>query len=226
MTSPSVTSSATFVRCSWARWMGLRVWKPATVLQPSSENPGTQLARRQPVGGKGPVVAERQHRHRPADQRGRAVQQVRDAGMRRIVGAVDRPRLLPGVAPEHVGHGDHPPHAAVAVHERALVTRLDRVGGLHGQRERQGPDRCVGQAHPRDHGTVVRLAEKAGQRARRTGGDELEVGLLARVELKRGQACGPRRQGRRVMRRDGAVHQCAAMGSYEVGRAHARSPCS
>src|SRR5216683_1637408 len=36
MTIPSVNSSASLVKCSWARWIGLRVWKPATRVQPRS----------------------------------------------------------------------------------------------------------------------------------------------------------------------------------------------
>src|SRR6266851_4864443 len=32
--SPSTISSATFVKYSWARWTGLRVWNPTIVFQP------------------------------------------------------------------------------------------------------------------------------------------------------------------------------------------------
>ena len=35
---PSVCSSAHFVRYSWARWIGLRVWKAATVFHPLASN--------------------------------------------------------------------------------------------------------------------------------------------------------------------------------------------
>ena len=36
MKSPSQVSSAAFVRYSWARWIGLRVWKATIRFQPRS----------------------------------------------------------------------------------------------------------------------------------------------------------------------------------------------
>ena len=38
MSRPSVISRAHLVRYSWLRWIGFRVWKAATVLQPFSSN--------------------------------------------------------------------------------------------------------------------------------------------------------------------------------------------
>ncbi len=44
MKSPSTHSSAAFVMYSWARWIGLRVWKPTTVFQPRSANAAREAA--------------------------------------------------------------------------------------------------------------------------------------------------------------------------------------
>jgi hypothetical protein len=38
MNSPSTSSSAHLVMYSWARWIGLRVWKATTRYQPFSAN--------------------------------------------------------------------------------------------------------------------------------------------------------------------------------------------
>ena len=38
MKRPSTISSAALVRYSWARWIGLRVWKPTMVVQPRAAN--------------------------------------------------------------------------------------------------------------------------------------------------------------------------------------------
>src|ERR1700721_2652373 len=44
MSRPSVISRAHLVRYSWARWMGLRVWKAATVCQPLAAKASRVLA--------------------------------------------------------------------------------------------------------------------------------------------------------------------------------------
>jgi hypothetical protein len=41
---PSTVSRATLVMYSCARWIGLRVWKPTTVFQPSSSKRAREMA--------------------------------------------------------------------------------------------------------------------------------------------------------------------------------------
>ena len=44
MNRPSTDSSAAFVMYSWARWIGLRVWKPTMVFQPRSAKAAREAA--------------------------------------------------------------------------------------------------------------------------------------------------------------------------------------
>src|SRR6266540_819502 len=49
--SPSQFSSAHFIRYSWARCTGLRVWKPTTVVQPCSAKAAPVRALLSPLDG-------------------------------------------------------------------------------------------------------------------------------------------------------------------------------
>src|SRR5438045_2737411 len=88
MKRPSTISSAAFVRYSCARWMGLRVWKPTTVLHPRSA-PG---ARRAAAGRPPPTASPRL----PGSRRA--------ARTRRLPGA--RSRLSDGARAEARSRGD------------------------------------------------------------------------------------------------------------------------
>ncbi len=82
-----------------------------------------QLARRQAEAREGQVLRQRQHLHAPADERPRPAEQVRDAGVSRLVGPVHLARLLERVAREDVLDLDHAPEPAARVVERRLTSR-------------------------------------------------------------------------------------------------------
>ena len=121
-------------------------------------------------------------------------EQVGHARVRRVLGAVDVARLLEGIALEDLAAPRSRPRAgprrrAGPPPRRAATERARLV--VHGQGEGQGPHRAVGQPQVLDHARVVGRAQEAGEGARRAGGDQLEVGELARVEGERRAGCRP-----------------------------------
>ena len=93
----------------------------------------------------------------------------------------------------------------------ALLTDGDLRRLVHRERERQRPYGAVREAQAIEHRLVVGLAEEARERAGRAGRDQLEVGLLARVERQRGQRRGARGKGGGFGFRNEAVHEGAAV---------------
>ena len=118
--------------------------------------------------------------------------------MRALLGPVHRARFGQRIAAVDLADGEDAgePSRPVAKRDRRAALERCRVLVGDGQRERQGPDGAVREAQAREHALVVRRPEEPGERARRAGADELEVGQLARVEHQRGE--GVRRGAERV----------------------------
>ena len=85
-------------------------------------------ARREAVLGERQVGGERKHLHRAGDEPCRATEEIRDAGMRRVVCAVDGARFRVRIAREDLGHLDRAPGATAGVDERALLADGSRHG--------------------------------------------------------------------------------------------------
>ncbi len=190
---------------------------PAALLQLGPQGP-----RREAPLGEGQVVGQRQHGHRSADQRARALQQVRHAGVGRVLGAVDLAGLPQRVALVDLGHVQQAPQPALLVVERGPAARLEQRRGLRRDRQCEGqrPERAVGQPQALQHALVVGAAQEAGQRAGGPGGDELQVGALARVEAQARQRAGHLAQRRGLVVGDDAVDQDAPVGAGQALGAH------
>ena len=199
--SPSTVSSATLVMYSWARWIGLRVWKPTTVFQPRASNSSRERRGSSRNGAApGSSGSRARHAHRPGEA-GRAVRVQRgDAGVGVLLGAVHQPRLADRVGLEAVGHLEHAQEAAGLVDQLDLVGRADvceLVGG-DGERHGHGPREARGQAHVADdHGLVGLAAHEPVEGRHRPDRDEIEVGLLRAPRGSRGDGPRPRRASRR-----------------------------
>ena len=196
---------------SCARWIGLRVWKPATRFQPRRENSarvadGSSARSGNGASGRSKTV------HAARQVRGRLRVDARDARVGLLGRAEAQLGLAAAVVAERLGDVEHGHGGAVLVDQRdAIAARR----GLDGQRHGQRPERAVGEAHLLDHAVVVRLAHEALERRERARGDHVEVGDLLGAErhaLERVQV------GRAL---PGAVDEGAAMGGDEV--AHART---
>ena len=222
MTRPSANSRASLVRCSWARWMGFRVWKPATRRQPRSRDQRPQRARGQPVPANGRSSGSGRTRDPAAHERARTREQVGHAGMRGVLGAVDLR------APRAAGRARRPRSTSITPQSRPLASRRaaaspasrDRaVGSLHRQGEGQRPDGAVGQAQVLEHAQVVGGAQESGERTGGAGGDQLQVGQLARVEGEGGEKGGALAGAPRLRPRG----RCGRRGSPPWGRTRSAS---
>ena len=172
--SPSVTSSATLVRYSWARWMGLRVWKPTTRRQPFSAKMA-RLGRRATYVANGGSARAIQHVAAQVDLA--CGMDARHAGMRVLGGAEDLLRLVPRVVGVLLGQLQDAEQPAGLVAQRDLQPICSASASSRPTASVTGIDQAgIGQAHGVDHRTVVRLAHEAGQRAEGAVPDQLEVG--------------------------------------------------
>ncbi len=95
-----------------------------------------------------------------------ALLQVAHTGMVRRGGAVYLGRLAAAVRLPLVGHRQHRQHETLAVTQGNAAAGLDllRQAVRHIQRDRDGPQRAVGQAQRVDHRLVLRLTHEAAQR--------------------------------------------------------------
>ncbi len=193
MTRPSATSSASFVRCSWARWIGLRVWKPATSRQPRRAISARSARGVRRCCANGRSAGSGTTLTGPATSQRRPLQQIGHAGMRGIVGA-RRPR-----APRRRDRARRSPRSRSCPRARPSrrgARRRRRARGARGvssvTARVKGSGHTVPSARRRslEHALVVGRAEEPGERAGRAGGDELEVGQLAGVEGELGQRSG------------------------------------
>jgi hypothetical protein len=175
-----------------------------------------QLARREAEARERQVLGQRQHRDAPADERARPGHQVRDAGVGGVVRAVHLARLLERVAREDVLDLDHTPEPAARVVERRGRARVQALV-VGGEREGQRPHGAVGEPERVDDARVVGGAQEAFERARRARRDQLEVGLLARVERDPRQAGGAGAKRLRVGAGHDAVHEGAPVRADEGG---------
>ncbi len=220
MTRPSVISRASLVRCSCARWMGFRVWKPATWRHPRAAISARSCRGVRRWSAKGRSRGQRQDADLARDEPRRAREQVGHARVGGVLRPVDEPGLANGVAPEDLADPDRAPESFPPVAERGFLAGLEVPAPVVVDREREGqrPHRAVGEAQPHQHARVVGLAEESLERARRAGGDQLEVGGLARVEVDRHERL--RAGDERFLLVDGneAVHERSAMGGHETNR--------
>jgi uncharacterized spore protein YtfJ len=142
-----------------------------------------------------------------------AVQQLVDAGVRRVAaaehglrltGSVDRPRALERQDGQEV---------SVGLTQREVSARLGAPEGLvvHVEGHRHGPQRPVGQAHPLAHLGVVSAVHEAGQRREGSTCQQLEVAALSLGQDPVGPVRRPPFQLGRPLLTDQQVHQPAAM---------------
>ena len=197
---------------------GVARLEPGHALPAAGRDLRAQLARGQAVARER-QLGQGQHTHGAADERARPREQVRDTRVARVFRPVDGARLLQRIAHVHVLDAEHAPDAAGSVPQGGFARRAQEVAGpvLHGQGERKRPHGAVGQAQALQDRTVVGEAEEADERAGRTGGDELQVGELARVERDLGKALRAVAQGFHLLRGDEAVDERTAVGFNQPG---------
>ena len=200
---PSTVSSATFVRYSCARWIGLRVWKPTTRLQPRSANAAPRLGRVERELGE---LRRRplEHGHPAGEVHRLLLEEPRDAGMLRVGRAVGELRLALLVvvvdAPRRRGR-----RPACRTRRRARPGRPAAAPSTARQ---------TGSAHGRPFASrmssstrlVVVPAHEALERRERARREHVEVG-----ELARGQRGRPRATSRSSGAVAGAVDELAAV---------------
>src|SRR5215212_4632809 len=97
--SPSTISRAHFIRYSWARWTGLRVWNPTTLVQPRSAKAARVWAGVRARDRTGQRLEDGLDRAGHGPGRGR--QHPGHTGVGGVGGAVDELGLGPAVALEH-----------------------------------------------------------------------------------------------------------------------------
>ena len=149
------------------------------------------------------------HRDRAPEDTGGTREQVAHARVVRVLGPVERHGLLAGAPDERVGHPEDPGEAPARASQRggALPERGRELWQGDRQRERQWPGRPVCEPQASQDALVVAVAEEAGQRAGRPGGDELERLELALVKGDLRQPRGVLAELFRLLLRDEAVDQ-------------------
>ena len=181
MSRPSTVSSATLVRYSCARWIGLRVWKPTTRL------PASVLELPARVRG---ILRQLRERRlgsvEDGDLAGEVARVLRveagDPGMRLVRRAEAVLRLALLVVVVDLLHLEHGQRAAFAVGERDAVP-LRR--GLHRETDRHRPREPVREVHVLDDALVVLAAHEALERRQRARREHVQIGHLPRRERDR-----------------------------------------
>ena len=137
------------------------------------------------------VVRNRtQAEHAPARiDRMRAAQQVGDAGVGVVDGAVDRTGLLDLLGPPRLPDLHDGDRHALAVAKRDRLSGPERGGeGLaHVERHRDRPQRARGEAHGAQHALVLRRAHEPRERGEGAVEHQLQI-----AELTRGEVPAPR----------------------------------
>ena len=183
MKSPSQVSSAALVRYSWARWIGLRVWKATIFFQPRVLEVGFVLGRRLVAAHEGLlVVGQRVDLDRAGDAAVALLVDRGDARVGLVGGAVDLLGLALDVALPDLLDRDPAQRLAFVAGELDDVADLALEVGRQGDRDR--PVVAVGGPHLAADALPVGGALEAGQRREAAVADHLEVG---RVALGKGQ---------------------------------------
>ncbi len=219
MSRPSTVSSAPFVRYSWARWIGFRVWKPTTRFQPRSAKAARVSAGSSASSGK--LDSARSNTVTgPPRYSGVLLVEPRDARMRVLGRAVAALGLARLVVPVDVSST-----SSTATVRPVLVGERDAVALRrlrHGEADRQRPGQAEREPHLGDDPLVVGLAHEALERRERARGDHVEVAQLARRQrddLERVEVVGPVARAvdeRAAVRRDEARHQAATSSAQQA----------
>ena len=180
---------------------------------------GPQLLRRVPQQ---PVVVVRHGPHagqRAADVvRLRPLEEVRHGRVLWVGGAEDRLGLGPPFGPPDVLDLQRRQHDALGIAQGQARSGRERRGQLFGnvQRDRQRPERAVGETHLRAHALVIVPGQEPGERREAAVEQQLQVARLAGREIV------GRPVARFVLERSGAVlvhdqvHELSAMRRDEM----------
>ena len=177
---PSTISSATFVRYSCARWIGLRVWNPTTRFQPRS----AKIAASRPGRGELGELRPSARSNTVTGRRGRAAS-ARTAARRRGARRRSCGRLL-GLALLVVLEDllDLERRRAGVPASSARATGSPRRSRVDGEADGKRPGQAAREAHLADDAVVVLAAHEALERRQGARRDHVEVGELARRELE------------------------------------------
>ena len=211
---------------SWARWIGLRVWKPTTVRQPRSANSARVCAGVRRYANEVVVDGERERAHRSRQAEVARFLERSHARVLEVLGPEHRERLFLTIALEDLGQvDDRERRRALGRKERHRGPRADALHVFVGerQRHRDRPGEPVREMHRVQDGQVVGLAHEPRERRQGADGQHLEVGELALTHDELGQVVRLGSGSVALLPRNEQIHEGPPVGSDRLVVGHGSS---